>query len=188
MQRCHVSNHHSHDNTIKQTHTKDQRLMSQSTAYIRKRLSSLYIDVDRLQRLHSILRYSCTDSNKRPKYRPTITKHQQLLRGFFYARSKNCGNKLFASCIYLSPRPCAWNNSSPTGRIFMKFGICVFFENISVKFKFREDTTITTGISHEDLCTFMKISRSVLLRMRNVAERNCRENKNTHFVFDKFFF
>jgi hypothetical protein len=28
----------------------------------------------------------------------------------------------------------AWNNSAPTGRIFLKFDIWVFFENISRKF------------------------------------------------------
>ena len=29
---------------------------------------------------------------------------------------------------YLSVRPPSWNNSAPTGRIFMKFGMWVFFE------------------------------------------------------------
>ena len=28
----------------------------------------------------------------------------------------------------------AWNNSASTGRIFMKFGICVLFENLLRKF------------------------------------------------------
>ena len=33
------------------------------------------------------------------------------------------------------------------------------------------------------------ISRSVLLRMKNVSEKKSfRENQNTHFVFNKFFF
>jgi len=32
------------------------------------------------------------------------------------------------------------------------------------------------------------ISRSFLLRMRNVSDRSCRENQNTHFVFSNFFF
>jgi hypothetical protein len=35
--------------------------------------------------------------------------------------------------------------------------------------------------------TFLTISRSVLLRMRNVSDKSCRENQNTHFVFSKFF-
>jgi hypothetical protein len=36
----------------------------------------------------------------------------------------------------LSVRPSTWKNSAPTGRIFMKFDIWVFFENLSRKFKF----------------------------------------------------
>ena len=35
-----------------------------------------------------------------------------------------------------SDRSFAWNNSAPTGRIFMKFGIREFFENLSTQFKF----------------------------------------------------
>jgi hypothetical protein len=33
----------------------------------------------------------------------------------------------------------------------------------------------------------MVISRSVLLRIRNVSDKSCRENQNTHFVFSNFF-
>jgi hypothetical protein len=43
------------------------------------------------------------------------------------------------------------------------------------------------GTSHEDRYTFMIISRSVLLRMRNVSDKSCRENQNTHFVFGNTF-
>ena len=32
------------------------------------------------------------------------------------------------------------------------------------------------------------LSGSVLLRMRNVPDTRCRENKNTHFVFNNLFF
>jgi len=31
------------------------------------------------------------------------------------------------------------------------------------------------------------MSRSVLLGMRNVSDRSCRENQSTHFVFSNFF-
>ena len=34
----------------------------------------------------------------------------------------------------------------------------------------------------------MIISRSFLFRMRNVSDKSCRENQNTHFVFSNFFF
>jgi len=40
---------------------------------------------------------------------------------------------------------------------------------------------------HRYIGTFMKISLSVLLRMRNVSDKSCRENQNTCFVFNYFF-
>jgi hypothetical protein len=47
--------------------------------------------------------------------------------------------------------------------------------------------TTTTGILHEDLYTFMIISRWILLKMRNVPHKSCRESQNTHFMFNNFF-
>jgi hypothetical protein len=35
--------------------------------------------------------------------------------------------------------------------------------------------------------TFLIISRSVLLRMRNVSDKSCRENQNTHFMLNNVF-
>jgi hypothetical protein len=63
-----------------------------------------------------------------------------------------------------------------------------FFYNMPRKFKFDWNLTSMTGTLREDLRTFMTISRSVLLRMRNVSDKSCRENQNTHFVFSNFFF
>jgi len=34
----------------------------------------------------------------------------------------------------------------------------------------------------------MIIYDSVLLRMKNVSDKSCRENQNTHFIFNNFFF
>jgi hypothetical protein len=48
-------------------------------------------------------------------------------------------------------------------------------------------TTTITGTSLEDRYTFLIISRSFLLRMRNVSDKSCTENQNTHFVFGNFF-
>ena len=42
------------------------------------------------------------------------------------------------------------------------------------------------GNLHEDRYTFMNISRSVLLGMRNVSQKRFSENQNTHFVFFNF--
>ena len=36
--------------------------------------------------------------------------------------------------------------------------------------------------------TFLIISRSNLLRMRNVSDKSCKENENTHFIFNGLFF
>jgi hypothetical protein len=43
--------------------------------------------------------------------------------------------KMYLS-LCLSVRLSAWNNSAPTGGIFMKFDICVPFENLSKKVQF----------------------------------------------------
>jgi hypothetical protein len=83
--------------------------------------------------------------------------------------------------------PSSRNNSAPTGRIFIKFGIWVFFETLTRKFKFHYNLPKITGTLHGDRYTFLIISRSVLLRMRNVSDKSCRENQNTHFLFSDFF-
>jgi hypothetical protein len=86
-------------------------------------------------------------------------------------------------CVCLS----AWNNSAATRRNFMKFDICIFFETLSRKFKFHENMTRITGTLHQDRSTFIIISRSFLLRMRNTSEKSCRGTQNTHFVANSFF-
>jgi hypothetical protein len=66
----------------------------------------------------------------------------------------------------------AWNNTDPTGRIFMKFDIWGFFsKNFLRKFKFNSKLTRITGTLHEELCTFMIISRWILLGMRNASDK-----------------
>jgi len=80
-------------------------------------------------------------------------------------------------------RPSAWNNSAPTRR-FMKFDICVFFENLSRKFKLHSNLTTVTCTFQEDVPTFrpMIISRSMLLRMRNVSDKSYREYQKRFYV------
>jgi hypothetical protein len=48
--------------------------------------------------------------------------------------------------------------------------------------------TIITGTVHEDRYTFMITSLSVILRMRNISDKLCRENQNTRVLFSNFFF
>jgi hypothetical protein len=57
----------------------------------------------------------------------------------FFRRSKNW-EKAAASFV-TSVCPSAWKNSAPTRRIFTKFCILIFFENLSRKFEFHKDLT-----------------------------------------------
>ena len=43
------------------------------------------------------------------------------------------------------------------------------------------------GTLHEDQYTLL-ISRSIILRMRNVSDKSCGQNRNTHFMLNIFFF
>ena len=47
--------------------------------------------------------------------------------------------------------------------------------------------TKITDNSHKDRCAFMIYPRWILLRMRNVADRSCRESQKTHFMLVSFF-
>jgi len=73
--------------------------------------------------------------------------------------------------MYVCLCPSARNNSAPTGGIFMKYDICVFFENVSKNFKFYSILTRTTGTLHEGLSTFITISHPVRPRIRNISEK-----------------
>jgi len=70
----------------------------------------------------------------------------------------------------------------------MKLHIWVFFENLWRKFKFHRNRTRITCTLREDQYTYLIISSSVLLRMRNISNKICKEKQNTRFVFNNFFF
>jgi hypothetical protein len=64
-------------------------------------------------------------------------------------------------CLLPSP-PClsaAWKNSAPTGKIFMKFGTWVFFDDLFRRLHYHLNTMTITGTLYEDRSTFMIISR-----------------------------
>ena len=61
-----------------------------------------------------------------------------------------------------------------TGWIFIKFDVTIFRKYIE---KIRG---ASKSGKNKDLSIFMIISRSTLLRTRNVSDKNCRENQNTH--------
>jgi hypothetical protein len=88
--------------------------------------------------------------------------------------------KLVLSCLSVRTSGCPHGTTVSTGRIFRKCDICEFFENISRTFEFHYNVTRVTGTLHEDLCTFMIISRLINLRMRDVTDKICRDK--THFL------
>jgi len=63
----------------------------------------------------------------------------------------------------------------------VKFGIRAFF-NTPSKFKFHATLTKVTGTLPKDLFSFLITSHLILLRMRNVPEKSCRENQNTFYI------
>jgi hypothetical protein len=69
----------------------------------------------------------------------------------------------------------------------MKFGIWVFFWKAIENIRFINMTRIT-GTLRVDLCTFMITSLLFLLKLRNVSDKCCRDNKNPHFMFQKVFY
>ena len=94
--------------------------------------------------------------------------------------------QLFHVCLSL--RLSAWKNSAPTGRIFTKFYIWAFFQNLSRKFKFLYNLIRQPRTFHEDQYTFLIISCSFLFKMMYVSDTSCRENQNTHFMLNKVLF
>jgi hypothetical protein len=56
-----------------------------------------------------------------------------------------------------------------------------FFENLSIKFEFYWNLKRITGSLHEDLSTYMTTSRWILLRIRNISHKSCREIE-THLL------
>jgi hypothetical protein len=82
--------------------------------------------------------------------------------------------------------PSEWYNSAPTGRIFMKFDIGVYFENLLRKIQVSLKSDKINGyFTWRPMSIY--ISRWILLRMRNVSGKICRENQNTRFIFNNFF-
>ena len=69
----------------------------------------------------------------------------------------------------------------------MKFDIGVFFEDLSRNCRLYYNLTRMKCILYEDRRTFMIIFRSVPFRVRNVSDKICRKNQNTHFLFKNFF-
>ena len=83
----------------------------------------------------------------------------------------------------------ACNNSAPTGRYFREIWYLRIrrkpVEKIQVSWKSDNNNRYFTW---RPIYIFLIISRSVLLRNRNVSDKSWTENQNPHFVFSNFLF
>jgi len=78
---------------------------------------------------------------------------------------------------------------SPHGTLNLTFES--FSKNCPKNSSFNNIGQESRGTLHEDQFTILITSRSILLRMKNISEKLCRESQNTHFVlfcFVLFFF
>jgi len=111
---------------------------------------------------------------------PWLSKQNSCL-----GRVQNCEEQLLDS-LCPSFRPSTRNNLAPTGRIFMKFSIWVFFGNC------RENSLFI--IIWQEWELYMKTSKHLWSRLPqfslewDISDKSFRENKNTHFMFKNFFF
>ena len=118
----------------------------------------------------------CTQWRNLQRYNEDITFWPHFNRPYICKRvlrisKSNC---YFRLSLRLSVLPSAWNNFFPSGRIFMKFDIWVFFENLSRNFKLYWNLTGITGTLHERQYMFLIISRSIILRLRSLSGKSCR--------------
>ena len=82
----------------------------------------------------------------------------------------------------------AWNNMAPTGRIFMKFDIGAFSENLSTVLKFHYNRLRITGTLHNDKYTFLSYLAQFFIEWEIFQTKFLHKNRNTHLIFKNLFF
>jgi hypothetical protein len=87
----------------------------------------------------------------------------------------------FVMPVFPSLSPSLWNNSAPTERLFIKFYIWLFFENVLGIFNSHKNVTRITGTICDAQFMFMIISLLILLKTRNVSGNLFRKIK-THIL------
>jgi hypothetical protein len=102
--------------------------------------------------------------------------HPEFLGAFIELRTAN-----------ISFRQSVWNNSDSTGRVFMKFDLRIFLKSVdNIQVSLKSDTN--NGYFTWILCTFITVSRSVLLRMGNGVAKLVKKIETHIFVSNNFFF
>ena len=67
--------------------------------------------------------------------------------------------------------------SAPSSRIFIEIDVGTFFENLSWKFRYNQNSTINAWNLHEAVCSLVMKFRRILIRTRNVSDIICGENE-----------
>ena len=99
---------------------------------------------------------------------------------YLYLDALECLRKTtinFVRCGCPTARLSAWKDSAPNGRIFVKFCIC---RKVQVWLNSENKASNLNG----NLFTLVITSRWIL-KMRNISENDCRENRNIYFLFTK---
>jgi len=77
------------------------------------------------------------------------------------------------NCV-VSVCPSAWNNLDPTGQIFLKFDVRVFFENLWTK--------IQVSLIYDDIWIFVIKRRGILPRMRTFPKQKSQRKWHTFYL------
>jgi len=75
-----------------------------------------------------------------------------------------------------------WKNSAPIGRIFTKFHVWGFFENLSRQFKFDENRTRINGTLHETNIHFLSYLAHFFFDEKCCRQKLWRKSKHTFCV------
>ena len=103
-------------------------------------------------------------------------------------RLQNCEKQLVPlSCLSAHQSICVEHLGS-NWMDFHEIWCLRIFGNLLKKFKFNLNWMRITPNLNEDEYTFFIISHSGLLTMRNILDKQCRQNQNTHFTPITFFF
>ena len=130
------------------------------------------------------------DSRSRRMY-GEITRWEATWRRFVETGILDCRHvREIAKTINFVMSVCSSVSPNGTTRLPLdefSWNLSIFRNSVEkIQVSFKSDKIKNT--SHEDQHTFLIISRSFLLRTRNVSDESCGETRNTHFVFSNFLF
>ena len=96
------------------------------------------------------------------------------------ARSQNCEKRILDSCLSVRMEQLGshWMNFHEISYLSILLNSV---EKTQVSIKHDKNNGYCTLREHQ--YTFSIISRAVLVRMRNVSDKSCRENQTTHFIY-----